>query len=182
MAEPRDFMTVGELAEQVGKTPRAIRLYEELGLLIPRGRTCGNYREYGPEALVRLRWITHLHELGLPLQEVKGFLDDVAHAPSAGAAMSRVRERYSKTLASVNQQLENLNRLREGLTESLDWLEACNGCEGSVAALATSCGGCDRHDGATEPELVRGVTAQPPSHLNPSESVVARCGGPKETP
>ena len=176
-------MTVGELAEQVGKTPRAIRLYEELGLLVPRGRTCGNYREYGPEALVRLRWITHLHDLGLPLNEVKGFLDDVANAPNAGEAMARVRARYAQTLACVDTQLETLRRLRDGLTESLIWLEDCQGCDGSLATLATSCGDCQRHDGAIEPDLVRGLKAQPPQVValpNPNPNA-APCGAKENT-
>lgn len=175
MAETRDFMTVGELAESVGKTPRAIRLYEELGLLVPRGRTCGNYREYGPEALVRLRWITHLHDLGLPLNEVKGFLDDVAEAENAGVAMSKVRARYAQTLACVDAQIARLQQLRDGLTASIAWLTDCQGCEGPVPMVRDACQTCDRHEGQTEPDLVRGVKAQPPSQP------AAPCGGKQES-
>jgi DNA-binding transcriptional MerR regulator len=161
MSEAREIMTVGELAEHVGKTARAIRLYEELGLLVPRGRTCGNYRTYGPEALVRLRWIIRLHDLGLPLHEVKAFLDDVAAAPSAGEAMQRVRDRYARTLEAVDAQIQRLTVLRQGLTQSMEWLAGCHGCDSRISRLHAACSGCERHVGQCEPELVRGVMAQP---------------------
>jgi DNA-binding transcriptional MerR regulator len=176
MSELRDTMTVGELAEHVGKTARAIRLYEELGLLVPRGRTCGNYRTYGPEALERLRWIIRLHDLGLPLHEVKAFLDDVAAATSAGEAMTRVRERYTRTLEAVDAQLQRLSALRQGLTQSVEWLAACHGCDSRITRLHAACTGCERHVGQCEPELVRGVMAQP---LSPADAADA---GSKETP
>lgn len=164
MADGRDFMTVGELAEQVGKTPRAIRLYEEMGLLLPRGRTCGNYREYGPEALVRLRWICRLHDLGLELNAVKAFLDCLTGAQTAGEAMARVRAHYVSTLSRVDEQMERLRAMRAGLAESLAWLEGCTTCDGELTRLAAGCGSCARHEGATEPELIRGLKAQCHSH------------------
>jgi DNA-binding transcriptional MerR regulator len=176
MSEPRETMTVGELAEQVGKTARAIRLYEELGLLAPRGRTCGNYRTYGPEALVRLRWIIRLHDLGLPLHEVKAFLDDVAAAESAGEAMSRVRARYARTLEAVDEQIQRLTALRQSLTQSMEWLAGCHGCDSQISRLHAACNGCERHVGQCEHELVRGVLAQP---LFPADAPSA---GSKETP
>ncbi len=161
MAEARDFMTVGELAEHVGKTPRAVRLYEEMGLLHPRGRSCGNYREYGAEALVRLRWICHLHDLGLELSDVKAFLDCVADATTAGEAMTSVRGHYARTLDRLDAQLNRLKAMRDGLVESLDWLEACAGCTVDANRISRTCGSCGRHGEGPEPALVQGVKAQP---------------------
>ena len=48
------LLRVGELAEQTGKTRRAIRFYEELGLLHPAQRTKGGFRQYDGAALVRI--------------------------------------------------------------------------------------------------------------------------------
>jgi len=143
---------------------------------VPRGRTCGNYRTYGPEALDRLRWIIRLHDLGLPLHEVKAFLDDVATAASAGDAMHRVRERYARTLEAVDAQIERLSALRQGLQQSVEWLTACHGCEYRIPRLHAACTGCERHGDQCEPELVRGVLAQP---VSPPEATLARS---KDTP
>ena len=58
------LMRVGELAKAVGKTVRAMHLYEELGLLEPRARSDGGFRLYGPEAVDRIHWITKLQAIG----------------------------------------------------------------------------------------------------------------------
>ena len=50
------LMRVGELAKAVGKTVRAMHLYEELGLLEARARSEGGFRLYGPEAIDRIHW------------------------------------------------------------------------------------------------------------------------------
>ena len=161
MADPRDFMTVGELAEQVGKTPRALRLYEEMGLLVPRGRSCGNYREYGADALVRLQWICQLHELGLPLQDIRAFIEGITSAETAGEAMAGLRARYAEILTQVDVQIEKLKDLRRGLVESLDWLQSCQGCDSEMRALPGTCEDCERHGGVAEPPLVTGARSQP---------------------
>ena len=47
-------MRVGELAKAVGKTVRAMHLYEELGLLEPAARSEGGFRLYGSDAVDRI--------------------------------------------------------------------------------------------------------------------------------
>ena len=45
ISEPR-LLRIGDLAEKTGKTKRALRLYEEMGLLVPSDRTSGGFRLY----------------------------------------------------------------------------------------------------------------------------------------
>jgi len=80
---PREaLMRVGELAKAVGKTVRAMHLYEELGLLEPRARSEGGFRLYGPEAVDRIHWIVKLQAIGFTLAEIQGFVKDFADAGS----------------------------------------------------------------------------------------------------
>src|SRR5882672_361166 len=65
------LLRVGDLARQTGKTVRAIRLYEELGLLKPTTRSSGGFRLYEAGAADRVRWIDLLHELGFSLPEMR---------------------------------------------------------------------------------------------------------------
>src|SRR6202158_5186061 len=67
--ERRDLMQIGDLARETGKTVRAIHLYEELGLLAPAGRSKGRFRLYNREALLRIRWIGKLQEMGFSLSD-----------------------------------------------------------------------------------------------------------------
>src|SRR5208282_6696544 len=90
-----DLMQIGDLARETGKTVRAIHLYEELRLLTPAARSKGRYRLYGPEALVRIRWIAKLQEMGFSLTELQTIVAElgrVANVESAPGAMRRMRE------------------------------------------------------------------------------------------
>lgn len=66
--------TIGELASEVGVSARALRHYEDVGLLVP-DRSEGGHRRYQPSDLARLRQIVALRELGLGLQHIATWLD-----------------------------------------------------------------------------------------------------------
>lgn len=62
-------MYIGEAARRSGATPRAIRLYESLGLLsVSRS---GNYRVYSDEQVEFIQLIKEAQTLGLSLQELQ---------------------------------------------------------------------------------------------------------------
>ena len=67
---------IGDVAEATGLTPRAIRYYEEVGLLEPAAHVSGANRRYDDEDLERLRLIKRLREVvGLSLADVHTFLE-----------------------------------------------------------------------------------------------------------
>src|ERR1700744_2646023 len=100
MASKEDkLLRVGELAKAVGKTVRAMHLYEELGLLEPRSRSEGGFRLYGPEAVDRIHWIVKLQAIGFTLAEICGFVRDFAEAGSGREATTRVRALFTEKQA-----------------------------------------------------------------------------------
>src|SRR5262245_11952759 len=72
-----DLMQVGDRARESGKTVRAIHLYEQLDLLRPMARSKGRYRLYGADALVRIRWIGKLQDLGFSLTDIQAIVKEV---------------------------------------------------------------------------------------------------------
>ncbi|MFF1469478.1 MerR family transcriptional regulator, partial [Streptomyces mirabilis] len=66
-------MLIGELAAQAGTTTRALRYYEEQGLL-ESDRTSAGYRLYEPGAVRRVRNIRELLSCGLTVEDVKSLL------------------------------------------------------------------------------------------------------------
>ena len=73
--EPR-LLRIQEVASDTGLTPRAIRYYEEQGLLAP-GRSEGAYRLYDGEDLDRLHFIRGLRDdAGFSLAEIRQLLED----------------------------------------------------------------------------------------------------------
>ena len=63
--------TVKEIAKLTGVSIRTLRYYDEIGLLVPAGRTEAGYRLYDEKALEKLNAILFLRELEIPLAIIK---------------------------------------------------------------------------------------------------------------
>lgn len=74
--KPRRSHLVKEVAHLTGISVRALHHYDEIGLLVPRGRTRAGYRLYDDDDLLRLQQIVIGRELGLSLEEIRRSLDD----------------------------------------------------------------------------------------------------------
>ena len=101
------WLRIGEVARRTGLTQRTLRHYDQLGLLVPGGRSDGDYRLYSRADLERLLEIQHLKSLGLSLAEVAEALDD----PGADAATLLARH-VAEVERRVAQEEELLTRLR----------------------------------------------------------------------
>jgi DNA-binding transcriptional MerR regulator len=112
---------IGELARRTGATTRALRYYEERGLLGP-GRGANGYRDYGPEAVVRVRNIRRLLEAGLTsddVRELDGCLGrDLDHEPTCQDAITLYEER----LAAVERRIDTLVDVHRSLRKQLEHL------------------------------------------------------------
>lgn len=73
---PPTHMTIGTFARESRLSPKALRLYDALGLLTP-GRVDDNtgYRFYTPAQLQTARLIGLLRAVEMPLQEIRAVLD-----------------------------------------------------------------------------------------------------------
>ncbi|MEU1516895.1 MerR family transcriptional regulator [Streptomyces sp. NPDC005811] len=95
-------MRIGELAEAVGVTTRAVRHYHHLGLLPEPERLANGYRDYTLRHAVVLARIRRLTELGLGLAEIR---DVLAEDEGAGAG-KRLAEVAGKDLVEVLTELD----------------------------------------------------------------------------
>ena len=78
-----EWLRIGELARRTGLTQRALRHYDEIGLLVPSGRSGGDYRLYSRADVERLLAVQHLKSLGLSLAEIAEALKERALATRA---------------------------------------------------------------------------------------------------
>ena len=67
----KEVMTSGEIARKAGVSQKAVRLYDEKGLLKPTDYSEGNYRLYDREALQILEKIVALKKIGFSLEEIR---------------------------------------------------------------------------------------------------------------
>jgi DNA-binding transcriptional MerR regulator len=157
--DPSTLMQVGDLARETGKTVRAVHLYEELGLLKPATRSKGRYRLYGQDALLRVRWIGKLQDMGFSLTEIQAVVRDWEEQSSAPGAMERMREVYKNKLLETREAIRKARELEHELEASLQYLDTCDVCDPQRLLSACSC--CDLHDHHRPvPELVAGFRAQ----------------------
>jgi MerR family copper efflux transcriptional regulator len=79
-------MHIGELADRAEMSQRTIRHYDEVGLLVPSGRTTGGFRVYTDRDLERLLVIRRMKPLGFSLEEMAELLRVVDALADAGPA------------------------------------------------------------------------------------------------
>ncbi len=155
LVDESELLLVGDLAKAVGKTVRAIHLYEELGLVRAHERSKGRYRLFAQDALVRVRWIIKLQNLGLSLSDIQALVRGQNDAASAKFAAMRLREVYLAKLVETRSKLAELKALESELEQSLDFLSTCHSaCESELTVH--SCPTCAHHDQPNPPELVAG--------------------------
>ncbi|MFJ5676235.1 MerR family transcriptional regulator [Streptomyces sp. NPDC093097] len=79
----RELLTIGAFARASRLSPKALRLYDELGLLTPvHVDPHSGYRHYAPAQLERARLVAWLRRLGMPLARIR---EVCALAPGAAA-------------------------------------------------------------------------------------------------
>ncbi len=103
------IVRIGELAEASGTTTKALRFYEDAGLLPPPERTRAGYRDYSPEVISRLDFIRRSQSAGLTLAQIREILQirDGGQAPCA-----HVQQLLSDRLADLDRQIAELQELR----------------------------------------------------------------------
>ncbi len=111
-------LTITELALQLGVTARAIRFYEDKGLISPP--RAGSTRVYTKRELARMQLILRGKRLGFSLRDIKQFLDlydhDPTHVEQRRQLLARVRHRIAeleKTRAAVTETLVELGEIEQ---------------------------------------------------------------------
>lgn len=66
--------TIGKLADAANVGTDTLRYYERKGLVFPEGRTASGYREYGAEAVRRVKFIKKAQGVGFTLAEINRLL------------------------------------------------------------------------------------------------------------
>jgi DNA-binding transcriptional MerR regulator len=102
-------MRIGELAERAGVSAKAIRYYEQLGILAPPARTPSGYRAYDETVLGRLGFVRAAQALGLSLAEIRQV---VAFRDEGMAPCEHVATLLRRHAAELEHRIAELERLR----------------------------------------------------------------------
>jgi len=138
----KQVMQIGDFAQQAGVSVRAIRYYEELGLIRPESHSNGGFRLYGHENLKRIRVINFLKDLGLSLTDIRQIF--LAKKPSGGdkQTVEFLLRVFDEKLSLVEARLETLNRMKTELARAIKILHSCETCDHKILLDAMCCGNC----------------------------------------
>lgn len=102
--------TISEVAEEFEVTHRAVRHYEELGLLSPERR--GTQRLFHPRDRIRLALILRGRRIGFPLEEIRTIIDMYDEQPGEAGQL-----RY--LLGQIDDRRADLESRRRDIEDSL---------------------------------------------------------------
>jgi DNA-binding transcriptional MerR regulator len=117
----QELYSVSELANDLGVTPRALRFYEDKGLIAPQ--RAGNTRVYTHRDRGRLMLILRGKRLGFTLREVREWLDLYEVDPDQAAQLTRLEDKVRKRIDALEQQRDDLDATLEELREILAQVE-----------------------------------------------------------
>lgn len=111
-------MRAGEVARRAGVTVRALRYYEQAGLIVP-ARLPNGYRDYEPVAVRQVQQICELTRLGLSVQETRPFVECLAVGHDAGDECPASLAAYQRAIDLHSALIKRLTRRREALITQL---------------------------------------------------------------
>ncbi len=127
---PCPTFSITQLAEEFGLTTRAIRFYEDKGLLSPERQ--GQTRVYHPRDRARLILIVRGKNVGLALTEIKEILDHYDPAEGCETQDRIALEKFRKRITSLERQRDEIGLQVATLQE------ACRRLEERIAADGNS--------------------------------------------
>ncbi|WP_328689624.1 MerR family transcriptional regulator [Streptomyces caniferus] len=122
-------MRIGDAAAAAGMTPRALRYYEQQGLVTAR-RAPSGHRVYDEEDIRRLRVVRELRDAGLTVGDVRTFAPLLRTMPAGGVPdlipratgpgrCPAVEAVARRRLADLDARIERLSQLRARLAARL---------------------------------------------------------------
>lgn len=143
------FYTIGEMAQKLDVAPSTLRYYDKEGLLPFVERSSGGIRMFKEEDMEWLRLLGCLKKAGMPLKEIRSFLD---WSRQGDATIDRRLDLLEKQRQSVLEQQKQL----EDTLLMLDYKRW-------YYQTAQEAGTCAVHDSLTPeqvPEQFRALTAE----------------------
>ncbi len=107
--------TISQLAREFDLTTRAIRYYEDEGLISPARR--GRQRIYSPRDRTHLKLVLRGKRLGFTLSEIREMFDLYDSAPGESAQLRLILGKVFERKILLEQQLEDITLTMRELSE-----------------------------------------------------------------
>lgn len=106
-------MNTNEVRKQLNISSKALRIYESIGIVVPE-RKENNYRNYSEDDLMKLRQVTLLKEMGIPLMNIKELLDKEINKDN------KIIRGLNLQFKAVENKISELQKIKETLKQSIN--------------------------------------------------------------
>ncbi len=127
-----DAMSIGHLADRLGVTPRALRFWEERGLLPRPLRTPGNARRYDRSFLRAAQGIASLRAAGVGLDEILRLQRTLGAGSTARLGMRGIGQSLEQVTRRLEEHIRHSQALLHELHTARRCVAACTGCDGKA--------------------------------------------------
>jgi DNA-binding transcriptional MerR regulator len=114
--------SISELAEEFSVTARALRFYEDKGLLTPSRQ--GQTRVFSAADRARLRLVLRGKRVGFSLEEIREMLDLESITSGSPQHLGLWLKRFSARIDVLKQQRRDIDDAIEELQAGCAWMEA----------------------------------------------------------
>jgi len=121
----RDDFSISDLSAEFGVTARALRFYEDEGLIAPERR--GTQRIYSHRDRARLAWILRGKRVGFSLTDIRELIDLYDVGDGRRTQRQRTIDRCRDRIATLNAQKRDIDAAIAELTEFTALLEVARG-------------------------------------------------------
>jgi MerR family copper efflux transcriptional regulator len=133
-------LNISDVAKKTGLTSKAIRFYEEKGLVTPPLRSDNGYRSYTQKHLDELTLLRQARQVGFNLEEC-GELVNLFNDP--GRHSADVKSRTLQKVADIERHIKELQEMRQHL---LALAASCPGDDSADCPIIDNLsGGCHHH-------------------------------------
>jgi DNA-binding transcriptional MerR regulator len=158
MSVTEPVVRIGAVARLLGLTPRALRYWEQRGLLPPARRTAGGTRVYGDEHVAAARGVVQLKQAGFSLDDICATQAGLRQSRTALAGMGDLAAALAEREEQLRGLIAGLQALQAQLTAARESVLRCDGCEGKT--YDDDCIEClDERSGQGLPCCLRSVLA-----------------------
>ncbi|HAT1681238.1 TPA: Cu(I)-responsive transcriptional regulator [Klebsiella oxytoca] len=129
-------MNISDVAKKTGLTSKAIRFYEEKGLVTPPLRSENGYRSYSQQHLDELTLLRQARQVGFNLEECRELIF-LFNDPSRHSA--DVKRRTLVKVAEIERHISELQGMR---TQLLALADSCPGDDSADCPIIDNLSGC----------------------------------------
>jgi len=119
--EKDELLKISEIADFFGTTPKALRIYEQKGIIIPcKIDPESGYRYYSADQVKKLNLLIELQELGFSLNEIKKIMDGGLKSQQFLDALNSKKIQWEQEKSKIQRKVEAIEKIEIRLKEKLN--------------------------------------------------------------